>query len=184
MTAPVQLTFRSMEPSDAVTAHVERRAAKLSLFYERLVKCHVVVEEPHRHSRHGPRFHVEIQLHVPKKKLVVSKNPVAIQDDLHTTIDAAFDDAERILEGYARRLQVDTKQRSSSPRGVITQIFHERGYGFIRSLSDGHDVYFHKNSLLGERFEKVAVGTKVRFAEEQGDKGPQASSVFVRSEPS
>ena len=33
MAVPVQVTFRDMPPSDALTAHVEKRAAKLENFY-------------------------------------------------------------------------------------------------------------------------------------------------------
>jgi cold shock CspA family protein len=51
---------------------------------------------------------------------------------------------------------------------MIAKIFHDRGYGFIAANGDGHEVYFHRNSVIGERFEKLATGTKVRFAEEDG----------------
>ena len=55
MAVPVQVTFRDMPPSDAVTAHVEKRAAKLETFHDRIVKCHVMLEAPHRHHKHGKR---------------------------------------------------------------------------------------------------------------------------------
>jgi len=35
--------------------------------------------------------------------------------------------------------------------------------------------------VLGSRFQDLATGTKVRFAEESGDLGPQASTVHVIS---
>ncbi|MBX3261865.1 MAG: HPF/RaiA family ribosome-associated protein [Labilithrix sp.] len=179
MAVPVQITFRDIPPSAAVAAHVERRAEKLSTFFARMSKCHVVVEEPHRHSRQGKKFKVEIDMHVPGKELVISRNPEDSTDDLHATIDKAFDDAERVLEDYARQLQPDTKTRVTPPRGVIAKVFHERGYGFIAVEGEDQEVYFHRNSVIGERFERVTVGTKVRFAEEEGDKGPQASTVYV-----
>ncbi len=100
-----QITFRDMESSPAVTSHVERRAQKLKLFFDRVVDCHVVVEEPHRHSAKGKRFHVRINLHVPGKELVVSKNPDNAKEDLHVAIDDAFSDAERVLEDYARKVR-------------------------------------------------------------------------------
>ncbi len=105
MTAPVQLTFRDFPSSPAVTAHVERRAAKLETFFDRLLDCHVVVEEPHRHSRHGQKFHVRIDMHVPGKELVVSKTSADKTEDLHVTLDAAFGEAERILHDYVHRLR-------------------------------------------------------------------------------
>lgn len=179
MAVPVQITFRDISPSASVAAHVERRAEKLETFYDRMSKCHVVVEEAHRHSRQGKKFRVEIDMHVPGKELVISRTPEDRKEDLHAAIDMAFDDAERVLEDHARQLQPDTKLRLAPPRGVIVRIFHDRGYGFIAAEDDGHEVYFHRNAVLGERFERLSTGVKVRFAEEDGDKGPQASTVHV-----
>lgn len=179
MAVPVQITFRDIPPSAAVAAHVERRAEKLETFFDRMSKCHVVVEEPHRHKRQGKKFQVEIDMHVPGKELVISRNPEDSKENLHATIDIAFDDAERVLEEYARQLKFDMKIRMAPPRGVISKIFYERGYGFIAADDDGHEVYFHRNSVLGEKFDKLTTGDKVRYAEEDGDKGPQASTVYV-----
>ena len=185
MAASVQITFRDIPPSAAIAAHVERRAEKLETFFGRISKCHVVVDEPHRHSRQGKKYQVEIDMHVPGRELVISKNPDDSKEDLHAAIDKAFDDAERVLEDYARQLHPDTKTRVAPPRGFVAKIFHDRGYGFIQAEGDEHEVYFHRNSLIDEKFEKVGIGTKVRFAEEDGDKGPQATSVYVvRTSPS
>ena len=72
--------------------------ALTGLLFDRVVDCHVVVEEPHRHSAKGKKFHVRINLHVPGKELVISKNPESAKEDLHVAIDDAFTDAERVLE--------------------------------------------------------------------------------------
>jgi ribosomal subunit interface protein len=178
MAVPVQVTLRDMPPSDAVSAHVERRTAKLETFHDRIVKCHVVLEAPHRHHKHGKRFHVRIAMTVPGRELVVSKNLEDNKEDLHAAIDDAFSDAERVLAEHMKELEPDMKNRVRPPHGVIAKIFHDRGYGFIEA-EDGHEVYFHQNSVYGGRFEKLQVGVKVRFAEEDGDKGPQASTVHV-----
>jgi cold shock CspA family protein len=42
-------------------------------------------------------------------------------------------------------------------------------------------VYFHRNSVLHGDFERLSVGTEVRFSPEEGEKGLQASSVQVIS---
>ena len=49
-------------------------------------------------------------------------------------------------------------------------------FGFIET-NDGREIYFHRNSVLNGDFAKLAVGAHVTFAEEMGDKGPQASTV-------
>jgi cold shock CspA family protein len=52
----------------------------------------------------------------------------------------------------------------------------ESDHGFI-AVSDGREIYFHRNSVTGGRFEDLKVGQEVRFSEGIGDKGPQAMSV-------
>jgi ribosomal subunit interface protein len=181
MTMPVQVTFRDIPHSDAVAEHVNRRAAKLETFHDRITKCHVVVEAPHRHHKHGKRYHVRIDMHVPGKELVVSKNPDDTKEDLHAAIDDAFGDAERVLEDHSKELKLGQRGTHQKPgRGVVAKIFHERGYGFIAPDETANvEIYFHENSVIDGRFEKLSVGAKVRFAEEDGDKGPQASTVHV-----
>ena len=48
--------------------------------------------------------------------------------------------------------------------------------GFIET-ADGHEVCFHRNSVLDDAFDRLTVGSEVRFVEELGEKGPQASTV-------
>ena len=179
MTAPVQVTFRDFPPSEAVTRHVEKRADKLGLFFGRITRCHVVVETPHRHHKHGPRFHVRIDLRVPGKEIVVSRNPESEREDLYATLDGAFGDAERILEDRATELKLGPRvNQGKAPHGRVTKLFPDRGYGFLES-AEGVELYFHKNSVIHGRFERLEVGAEVRYAEELGDKGPQASTVDV-----
>lgn len=182
MQSPVQVTFRDFPPSPALSAHVEKRAAKLETYFDRVVKCHVVIEEPHRHSKQGKRFHVRIDLHVPGKELVISKTSDDAKEDAWAAVDEAFADAERMLEDFARTHKFDNKTHLKPPHGVVAKLFPDRGYGFIESDGDGREIYFHENSLLGSRFDKLSVGARVRFAEEDGDKGPQASSVHLIGE--
>lgn len=102
MATQVQLTFRDFASSPAITEHVNRRAAKLETYTDRLMTCHVVVEQPHRHSRHGHNFHVRIDMHMPGKELVVSKTSADSTMDLHVTLDEAFGEAERVLEDHVK----------------------------------------------------------------------------------
>jgi len=62
--------------------------------------------------------------------------------------------------------------------GIVEKLFDE-GYGFLRALDDDRQVYFHRNSVLHDDFERLAIGTEVRFTPREGDDGPQASSVQV-----
>ncbi|MFB2918273.1 MULTISPECIES: cold-shock protein [Aerosakkonema] len=55
---------------------------------------------------------------------------------------------------------------------LVTKLFPEQDYGFIRSL-DGRDIYFHRNSVLHDDYDRLEVGTGVRYVEQSGEMGPQ-----------
>src|SRR5205823_4404747 len=40
-------------------------------------------------------------------------------------------------------------------------------------------IYFHRNSVVGAGFDRLTLGALVRFSEEMGEKGPQASTVKI-----
>ncbi|MGC0394734.1 cold-shock protein [Bradyrhizobium sp. USDA 241] len=50
-------------------------------------------------------------------------------------------------------------------------------FGFLEG-ADGQEVYFNRNSVVEGRA-SIAVGSRVSFVEERGEKGPQASTVRV-----
>jgi cold shock CspA family protein len=97
---------------------------------------------------------------------------------LHQAIHNAFKAAGRRLQDYARRQRGDTKKLKPLPVAKVTQLFPEKGHGFLIT-PEGREIYFHKDSVLNRAFTRLKVGTAVTFAEEQGDKGPQASTVRI-----
>ena len=180
MQLPVQISFRGMEPSDAVEAKIRERAAKLERFYDRIMGCRVVVESPHRRHHQGKLFHVRVDLTVPGGELAVTREPAEhhAHEDAFVAIRDAFDAVQRQLEDYARRQRGDLKTHEGLPSGRVSKLFPDEGYGFIETL-DGTEVYFHKHSVLDGVFDRLQVGSDVEFVEEQGEKGPQASTVRV-----
>ena len=64
------------------------------------------------------------------------------------------------------------------PHACISALFPDKGYCFLTTL-DVCEVYFHEHSVLNRKFKQLDAGMEVRFAEEMGEKGPQASSVTV-----
>lgn len=61
-------------------------------------------------------------------------------------------------------------------RGVVCKLFPKEGYGFILQEGGG-EVYFHRNALHGLAFAELEDGTEVAFNVEEGEKGPQATTV-------
>ncbi|MGA9165610.1 MAG: HPF/RaiA family ribosome-associated protein, partial [Thiobacillus sp.] len=60
MKTPLQITFRDIEHSDALEAHIREKAEKLETFFEPIMSCRVVVEMPHQHKQQGKFFSVRI----------------------------------------------------------------------------------------------------------------------------
>jgi ribosomal subunit interface protein len=179
MQRPLQVTFRDMPPSEAVEAKIRERAAKLDRYYDRIMSCRVVVEAPHGRHHQGKLYHVRIDLTVPQGELLVSREPAEhhAHEDVYVALRDAFDAAQRRLADYARRQRGDVKTREvPAPEARVSKLFRAEGYGFIEGL-DGREIYFHRNSVLNDAFERLEVGTEVRFVEEDGEKGPQASTV-------
>ena len=179
MELPLQITFRDMEPSEAIEAKIREKTVKLDTVYDRIMGCHVVVQAPHRHHHKGKLYQVHIDLTVPQGELVVSREPKDdhTHEDVYVAIRDAFRAAERQLEDYARRQRgaVKTHELPQSV-GKIAKLFPESNFGII-TTPDGLEVYFHRNSVAEEAFDKLEIGTEVRFVESMGEKGPQASTV-------
>jgi cold shock CspA family protein/ribosome-associated translation inhibitor RaiA len=197
-TLPVQISFHGLAHSEPIEADIRERIAWLEEYYPAIVGCRVAVEVPHRHRHDGRHFHVRVELTVPgSPPIVVSHEPsqhgplkdaeepahrkgsevVAIDRYARAAVHDAFDRARRRLQDVAREQRGVVKAHVTPPHGVVAEISRRDGFGFI--LAGERLVYFNRASVLHDAFDALEVGTQVAFAEELGDKGPQASSVRV-----
>jgi ribosomal subunit interface protein len=184
MQLPLQITFRNMESSAAVESKIRERADELNRYYDRIMGCRVVVESPHRHHHQGKLYHVRVDVTVPGGELAVTREPAEHRayEDIYVAIRDAFDATRRQLEDYARRQRREVKGHEPSPYGRVSKLFPLEGFGFIET-PQGREIYFHENSVLRGGFGRLLIGTVVEFAEERGDKGPQASTVRIVAKP-
>ena len=180
MQRPLQITFRNMKPSEAVETRIKQNVAKLEKSCENLLGCRVVVAAPRAHQQKGGLFHTKIELSLPWENIVVNREPDLHKSstDVYVSIRDAFAAAERQLQKRSKRIQGEVKTHETKPEGRISAIYPEMDYGRIITAA-GDDIYLHRNSILNADFNGLQVGTKVSFVEEQGDEGPQASSVMV-----
>ncbi|HKJ10602.1 MAG: HPF/RaiA family ribosome-associated protein [Gammaproteobacteria bacterium] len=178
MQLPLQITFRDIPPSDAVEARVRQMAEKLDRMHERIMGCRVIIEAPHQHHHKGKHYHVRVEVTVPDGEVVASReaHDRRSHEDAYVAIRDAFNAAQRQLQDYARRRRGAVKYHETPPHGRVLELYPEMDYGKIRT-PDGRDVYFHRNSVLDGDFGALEVGVAVRFSEEMGDQGPQASTV-------
>lgn len=176
MQTPLQIAVRNVEDSETARALVRKCVEKLEVFYDRITSCRVMIEVPQRFPAGTPiAYNVRVDIRVPREEIVIKRQA---HPELHTAIQEAFDAAGRRLQDYARRARGDVKRPAPMSRAIVTQLFPLEGYGFLQT-DDGRDVYFHRHSVLDEAFERLEVGSVVRFVEEAGDKGPQASTVAL-----
>lgn len=182
MRLPLQITFRHMEPSPALEARIRKLAARFDKISANIMRCHVIVEPPAHHQRQGFLYDFRIDITLPDEEIAIRHAHPAhhAHEDPYVALRDAFRAARRQLEDYERKRRGDVKSRSESPHGWIRELDAEHGSGRIET-ADGRLIYFHRNSVLGGRFEDLTTGTEVRFAEEAGDLGPQASTVHVVS---
>jgi ribosome-associated translation inhibitor RaiA/cold shock CspA family protein len=182
MTIYTEITFRDMEPSPRIEALIARRVRKIEQIFSHISACRVIVEAPHKHKMRGTVFHVRIDLSAPQGELVASRD-VGVRI-AHEQIDVALRDAfaavKRQLRKHKEKLRVDYHLPDRLPTGVIRELFPYDEYGILET-TEGREIYFHKNSIVEGNFDRLKVGDELRFKEELGTKGPQASTVhFAR----
>jgi cold shock CspA family protein len=195
---PAQITFRGLDHSDALEATIRERIDWLEQFYPGIVRCRVLVEIPHRHRADGRHVHVRVELTLPGAGPVVVSHEPSLhgglkhgehadhrkEDEIEgvhryaaVAVREAFDTARRQLEDAARESRGAVKTHDVPLHGVVAEISPADGFGYIDA--DGRLVYFNRASVLDEGFDDLVVGAAVAFAEEKGEKGPQASTVRV-----
>ena len=173
---PLQITSRNCEIPGDIERLILKKSEKLDKFHRDMMSCRVLIEVPHRNRNSGTVYNARIDLAMPGKDIVIRREA---HEDLHRAVNLAFEAALRRLQAHARRRRGEVKRHEEPPRGRVASLYREAGYGFI-AAADGRSVYFHRNSVRDEQFEDMQVGTAVVFVEEQGLRGPQASSVRLR----
>lgn len=167
-----------MKPSEALEARVRELAQHLERVNPNIMRCHVTIEAPRHHQRQGNLYEVHVDLTVPGREIVAGKmhHDQQSHEDPYVALRDAFRAAERQVEDFAREHRQDVKHHESWPSGWISLLSPVEDFGRIES-SDGRSIYFHRNSVVNAEFERLTTGTKVRFLEEAGEHGPQASRV-------
>jgi cold shock CspA family protein/ribosome-associated translation inhibitor RaiA len=179
MQTPLEIDFQGIAKTPQIKEAVARHVAQLEQRYGRVTSCRVALKGPGGHHQNGGLYEVNIRLALPNGR-EVNIGRTAQADERHAdltfAINNAFKRARRQLQGQVRRLQGLVKQHEGAPVGTVTRIDSSGEFGFLES-SDGREIYFHRNSVLDGAFPKLVAGTRVTFAEEAGNKGPQASTV-------
>jgi cold shock CspA family protein len=179
MQTPVEIDFQGMEARPDLRAAIDRQVAALEDRFGRITAGRVVLKAPGGHHRTGGLFEINIHLALPEGRVVnIGRTPQ--NDERHADINYALNDAfkraRRQLQDHVRKLQGQVKQHEGLPLGTVAELDPLGEFGFIET-DDGREIYFHRNSVLNGGIADLALGARVSFAEEMGEKGPQASTV-------
>ena len=183
MQIPLKIAYHDVAESPDVDALIAGQAAKLEQFSDRITSCRVTVAAPGRTRHEGTMYSVRIDMTVPGREIVVNRQHSADprHKDIGFAVRDAFHAARRMLEDHVRESRHDVKHHETPQHGQgrISKFFPESGYGFI-ATHDGREIFFHAKSLHDGA--SAVVGTTVEFTEEEGEKGPNATSIRLVGE--
>lgn len=186
MQVPLEIIYRDVEKTDAIESLVREKAAKLEQICDYIISCRIAIERPHKHKQSGKPFRVRIDLTVPHDHVLIVERLSANgnrQEPLQAAIRNAFEAMRRQLQEVVEKQRGEIKAHPEQQvMALVEKILRDEGYGFLRTI-EGQPVYFHAHSVLHGEFERLEVGTGVRFAAEMGEKGLQATSVEIVNKP-
>ena len=180
MQTELKIDFHGAQTSEALRQSIVEHVGRLEHVFGRFTACHVTIRAPgHRHQK-GGLYELDVHITLPGGREIAVTH-TSHQDrrhaDLEFAVNDAFRRAKRILQDRVRDMQGHVKAHAEAPVGIVASYDEAAGYGFLRA-GDGREVYFHKNSVVGEHVHP-SPGMRVRFHETVGEKGPQASSVHL-----
>lgn len=168
------ISWRNIPRSDAVEDIIRKRIVALERFCPEALGLRVTLSAPQK-PRHAARgFDVRLHLEVPGPDLDVARTVRhgLAADDVVRAVNATFTALERRIKETRRIMDGrEVKHHSAVLHGEIVDLEPELGYGFVRA-DDGQEVYFQKDGLVAGEWADLAIGARLRFREQDGEKGP------------
>jgi cold shock CspA family protein len=175
-----EIIFHDVERAPWIEAYVRERLEHLERFARGITRCRVTLTRESAQQT-GNRYSALVEVRVPPQHDLAARKQKDIAEmatQMPALINLAFGAIERQVKKTAELRRGEEKLHDGGqPHGVVEKLFDGEGYGFIRTVDDDRQFYFHRNSVLHDDFDRLAVGAEVRFTPELGADGPQASSV-------
>jgi hypothetical protein len=175
METRVEFYFQGMKPVERLRQAIATHIADLEQRYGPITACRVVLKTPGDHHCIG-LYEINVRLALPNGR-EVNVSRTAQQDERYTdwispsTIcSTGHGDAYKIMSAACRETLRHMKPIGTSGQARSSRVWTSRKRRQPRDL-------FSKDSALDGAFSQLAIGPRVAFAEELGDKGPQASTV-------
>jgi cold shock CspA family protein len=187
MYVPLEISFKGLPKSEKLDSLIRERVSKLERICDHISSCRVSVEKDQAHVDSGTPYRVRIDMRVPPSHELVSKKEPGQADmhaDVETVIRSAFDGAENQLRKLVEKQRKEVKtHKTNEPIAIVRKIFKEEDYGFLQPVDDDREIYFHRNSVVQNDFDRMDVGTGVYFEAEMGEEGLQATTVRIVNKP-
>lgn len=173
------ISWRNVPRSEAVEAIIRKRIEALEKFCPDAVALRITLDSPQK-PRHAARgFDVRMHLEVPGPDLDVARTVRHghAADDIIRAVNATFSALEKRIKETRRIMGgQEVKHHPVILHGEIVELEPELGYGFVRA-DDGREVYFQKDGLVTGDWSRLELGARLRFREQDGEKGPFAVDV-------
>ncbi len=209
MQVPPEISVKGFEMTGEVDTLLQNQIARLERVCDYITSIRVAIEKEQGRHQLGNPYRIRLDVRVPPNHEIVVKRQSVLHENLRNTpepeaeleriskrslssrkdeplpsaVRRSFDSARRQLEKLVEVQRKDVKiHPQNQVMGFVEKILRDDNYGFIRSI-EGQQVYFHKNSCLHGEWDRIEVGTGVRYVEEVGDKGLQATSVEIVDKP-
>jgi ribosome-associated translation inhibitor RaiA len=114
MPIPTKITFHEIHHSDAIEAAIQRWVARLEHVSDRIVRCEVRIEQPHRSHRQGREFEVHVVLGIPGNDVASSRTR---HEDPYVAVADAFRATRRQLLD-----EMDTRREFVKAPGTVRQV--------------------------------------------------------------
>lgn len=176
----IEIYFHGLDKSEFVENNIKEKIERLLKFEPKIMAVYVTVESPHLHRQRDRLYKIKIKLELPNRVINISKDHGIDEAhrDVYVAIRDAFKTLERMLKEDNRIRRGDVKMDVKPSRATVSKIFYEQGYGFLKT-EDDREVYFDANSVLSDQFDRLELGQEVKYKEEAGEEGPQASTVAI-----
>lgn len=183
MEEPLEVSVTDIDKTEALESLIDERGERLERVCADLVSCHVAVSRPHEHQNSGSGYRVRVEARVPPNQQFISTEHSShgdLHDQVETVVRRAFEAMERQLKEHSERVRDARRNQTDEEEapGIVLIIDKDKRFGIIKTVA-GRDVYFNEGAVLNNDFDRIEIGTAVRYEDEPGDVGPRATVVQI-----
>ncbi len=170
----LQIESRNVGMTPRWKQEIEERMADLQRGHDDILHGRVTLTKNPHHKKAKNVAEALVVVSLPGRHTFTARKE---EKTFEEAIRAAFFSMDIELKKYReKRASTEIRIPPVPRRGVVYKLFPQEGYGFILQEGGG-EVYFHRNALHDMTFEDLQDGMEVAFNVEEGEKGPQATTV-------